>query len=302
MNDVLQPISELAKSNSPTFKNNTIVLEEKDNQIVFFPANSAKPEVAKKILCPSDIQEIPPFRKPSTSNPPVPKPRTLSNADNSVISYDESPRSSKNSNSPHSAAMRTIPFGKPMQIDPPSQQEPLMKHHSPKLANVSTRFKTAELSIEDFKTIAVLGRGHFGKVLLSEHRNTNKVYAIKALKKSDIYARDEVDSLMCEKRILEICTRAGHPFLVHLYACFQTRQHVCFVMEYACGGDLMMHIHADVFTEPRTIFYAGCVVLGLQFLHENKIVYRDLKLDNLLLDKVGFIKVSLDIFFVKIGS
>lgn len=50
--------------------------------------------------------------------------------------------------------------------------------------------------------------------------------------------------------------------------------HVCFVMEYAAGGDLMMHIHADVFTEPRAVFYAACVVLGLQYLHENKIIYR----------------------------
>jgi serine/threonine protein kinase len=45
-------------------------------------------------------------------------------------------------------------------------------------------------------------------------------------------------------------------------------------MEYACGGDLMMHIHNDVFTEPRTVFYAGCVVLGLQYLHEHNVVYR----------------------------
>ena len=52
------------------------------------------------------------------------------------------------------------------------------------------------------------------------------------------------------------------------------QSHVCFVMEYAAGGDLMMHIHADVFTEPRTVFYTGCVVLGLQYLHENKIIYR----------------------------
>jgi len=45
-------------------------------------------------------------------------------------------------------------------------------------------------------------------------------------------------------------------------------------MEYACGGDLMMHIHSDVFSEPRSVFYAGCVVLGLQYLHDHNVVYR----------------------------
>uniref|UniRef100_A0A8C6UNU0 protein kinase C n=1 Tax=Neogobius melanostomus TaxID=47308 RepID=A0A8C6UNU0_9GOBI len=153
-------------------------------------------------------------------------------------------------------------------------------------------------SLQDFKCVAVLGRGHFGKVLLSEYKATGEMFAIKALKKGDIVARDEVDSLMCEKRIFETVNSVRHPFLVNLFACFQTAEHVCFVMEYAAGGDLMMHIHADVFSEPRAVFYAACVVLGLQFLHDHKIVYRTLlsltylKLDNLLLDTEGYVKIA----------
>uniref|UniRef100_A0A671K7A0 protein kinase C n=1 Tax=Sinocyclocheilus anshuiensis TaxID=1608454 RepID=A0A671K7A0_9TELE len=149
-----------------------------------------------------------------------------------------------------------------------------------------------QFSLTDFKCVAVLGRGHFGKVLLTEYKTTGEMFAIKALKKGDIVARDEVDSLMCEKRIFETVNSVRHPFLVNLFACFQTKEHVCFVMEYAAGGDLMMHIHADVFSELRAVFYAACVVLGLQFLHDHKIVYRDLKLDNLLLDTEGYVKIA----------
>uniref|UniRef100_A0A7N8Y6P4 protein kinase C n=1 Tax=Mastacembelus armatus TaxID=205130 RepID=A0A7N8Y6P4_9TELE len=157
---------------------------------------------------------------------------------------------------------------------------------------LSCRPSSGPLSLQDFKLLAVLGRGHFGKVLLSEYKRTGSLYAIKALKKGDIVARDEVESLMCEKRIFETVNGSHHPFLVNLFACFQTPEHVCFVMEYTAGGDLMMHIHADVFSEPRAVFYSACVVLGLQFLHDHKIVYRDLKLDNLLLDTDGFLKIA----------
>uniref|UniRef100_UPI00398F53D0 serine/threonine-protein kinase N2 n=1 Tax=Pristiophorus japonicus TaxID=55135 RepID=UPI00398F53D0 len=150
----------------------------------------------------------------------------------------------------------------------------------------------SSLTLHDFKFIAVLGRGHFGKVLLSEYKKSGQLFAIKALKKGDIVVRDEVDSLMCEKRIFETVNTSNHPFLVNLFACFQTLEHVCFVMEYTAGGDLMMHIHADVFSETRAVFYSACVVLGLQFLHDNKIVYRDLKLDNLLLDTQGYVKIA----------
>jgi protein kinase N len=148
------------------------------------------------------------------------------------------------------------------------------------------------MSMDSFRLLSVLGRGHFGKVILAQYRNTGEYFAIKALKKGDIIARDEVESLLSEKRIFEVANTMRHPFLVNLFACFQTEAHVCFVMEYAAGGDLMMHIHADVFTEPRAVFYAACVVLGLQYLHESKIIYRDLKLDNLLLDTEGYVKIA----------
>ncbi|NXA19875.1 PKN2 kinase, partial [Ibidorhyncha struthersii] len=149
------------------------------------------------------------------------------------------------------------------------------------------------VQLEDFHCIAMLGRGHFGKVvLLAQYKATGKLYAIKALKKKDIIRRDEIDSLNCEKRIFEVVNSSDHPFLVNMFACFQTPHHACFVMEYTPGGDLMMRIHEDVFPEHVAQFYTACVVLGLQFLHEKKIVYRDLKLDNLLLDAEGFVKIA----------
>uniref|UniRef100_A0A7N6B9V3 Protein kinase N3 n=1 Tax=Anabas testudineus TaxID=64144 RepID=A0A7N6B9V3_ANATE len=108
----------------------------------------------------------------------------------------------------------------------------------------------------------------------------------------DIVSRDEVDSLMSEKRIFEMINASRHPFLVNLHGCFQTSDHVCFVMEYLPGGDLMIHIHNNAFTEAQTRFYSACVLLGLEFLHLNKIIYRDLKLDNLLMDADGFVKIT----------
>ncbi|NXP03044.1 PKN2 kinase, partial [Thinocorus orbignyianus] len=158
--------------------------------------------------------------------------------------------------------------------------------------NSSSKPRKKTVQLEDFHCIAMLGRGHFGKVLLAQYKATGKLYAIKALKKKDIIRRDEIDSLHCEKRIFEVVNSSDHPFLVNMFACFQTPHHACFVMEYTPGGDLMMRIHEDVFSEHTARFYTACVVLGLQFLHEKKIVYRDLKLDNLLLDAEGFVKIA----------
>ncbi|OCT65392.1 serine/threonine-protein kinase N2 [Xenopus laevis] len=159
-------------------------------------------------------------------------------------------------------------------------------------AELTKVHRRTTLQVEDFTFISVLGRGHFGKVLLAQFKETGKVFAIKALKKRDIVSRDELESLQCEKRIFEAVNSSRHPFLVNLFGCFQTQGHACFVMEYMSGGDLMMHIHSNVFSEPTARFYSACVVLGLQFLHEKKIIYRDLKLDNLLMDSSGFVKIA----------
>lgn len=78
------------------------------------------------------------------------------------------------------------------------------------------------MTLENFRLLSVLGRGHFGKVILSQYRNTGEYFAIKALKKGDIIARDEVESLLSEKRIFEVANTTRHPFLVNLFACFQT--------------------------------------------------------------------------------
>ncbi|KAG8178722.1 hypothetical protein JTE90_023268 [Oedothorax gibbosus] len=187
--------------------------------------------------------------------------------------------------------LRHSPTPEPLvEMPEEEQQTHLITRLPPQL--LETESVKVGLSLENFQFISLLGRGHFGKVILSKFKNTDEYFAIKALKKGDIIARDEIESLMAERRIFKIANSIRHPFLVNLFACFQTQTHVCFVMEYACGGDLMMHIHTDIFPEPRAVFYASCVVLGLQYLHENKIIYRDLKLDNLLLDSEGYVKIA----------
>lgn len=78
------------------------------------------------------------------------------------------------------------------------------------------------MGLDQFRLISVLGRGHFGKVILGQYKTTGEYFAIKALKKGDIIVRDEVESLLAEKRIFEVANSVRHPFLVNLFACFQT--------------------------------------------------------------------------------
>ncbi|XP_063295367.1 serine/threonine-protein kinase N2-like [Pelobates fuscus] len=141
----------------------------------------------------------------------------------------------------------------------------------------------ARLSIQDFDCLCVLGRGAFGKV----GYGVNSTFNIKGVK---INAR-----LICEKEILQTVSEVQHPFLVNMLASFQTQGHFCFLMEYAAGGDLMTSIrnkNFQPFSTTRAVFYAACCVLGLDFLHQNDIVHRDLKLENIVIDIDGFAKIT----------
>lgn len=152
---------------------------------------------------------------------------------------------------------------------------------------------TSALFLNAFKFVSVLGRGQYGKVFLGQFKPTEKYYAIKTIKKEQLLSDQATNIVETEKKILEIINKSKHPFLVQLFASFQTSQHVFFVIEYASGGDLITSILKEKFySKKRTCFYAACIVLGLEFLHENNILYRDLKLDNLLLDSSGYIKLA----------
>ena len=136
-----------------------------------------------------------------------------------------------------------------------------------------------------FDILKMLGKGYFGRVYLVEKKDTKDLYALKVISKLDIIKRDFIQHLKDEKSIME---SIKHPFVLSLDYAFASPSYVFFAMKFMQGGELYHHLRKKVrFSEADARFYACQVLLGLEYLHSQKILYRDMKPENILLDSTG---------------
>ncbi|XP_041447440.1 serine/threonine-protein kinase N-like [Xenopus laevis] len=156
----------------------------------------------------------------------------------------------------------------------------------------------ANVTEADFRFGPLLGKGGFAKVYLAKFERTDQVVAVKTFKKRNIFG--DLDCLIPERNILRLAKQAHQPFVMNIVASFQTQSHACLAMDLAAAGDLKKQLKKRRFDEPAVVFYSACIVSGLQFLHDNNIIHRDLKLENILMDESGYVKIA-DFSFSKQG-
>jgi len=152
---------------------------------------------------------------------------------------------------------------------------------------------------EDFDTIKLISNGAYGSVYLMRHKESRQIFAMKKLLKSHIVLRNQVEQVFAERDIL---TFSDNPFVVSFYCSFETKKHVCMVMEYVEGGDcamLLKNVGGPLPMDLARVYFAE-TVLALEYLHSYGIVHRDLKPDNLLITCMGHIKLT-DFGLSKIG-
>lgn len=152
------------------------------------------------------------------------------------------------------------------------------------------RLRRTRLALEDFVTVKVIGKGAFGEVRLVQKKDTGKIYAMKTLLKSEMYKKDQLAHVKAERDVL---ADANSPWVVSLYYSFQDPVYLYLIMEFLPGGDLMtMLIKWQIFTEDVTRFYIAECVLAIEAIHKLGFIHRDIKPDNILIDRRGHIKLS----------
>ena len=155
----------------------------------------------------------------------------------------------------------------------------------------SSELVTVKLSYQDFEPLKLLGTGSFGKVLLVKYTSNNNLYAMKVLNKSQIKLKKQEENTKNER---DLMVKLNNPFILSIKFAFQDESKLYIVSEFLQGGDLFYHLHHSTInlTEEVTKFYIIELILGLEFLHQNNVIFRDLKPENILLDSEGHIRIS----------
>ena len=152
------------------------------------------------------------------------------------------------------------------------------------------RLKRAKMHKDMFNTVKPLGIGAFGVVSLVRKVDTNKLYAMKTLRKADVLRRNQVAHVKAERDIL---AEADNEWVVKLFFSFQDIENLYFVMEYIPGGDMMsLLIKLGTFPEHLTLFYIAELVCAIESVHRMGFIHRDIKPDNILIGADGHIKLT----------
>ncbi|KAI7749373.1 hypothetical protein M8C21_000723 [Ambrosia artemisiifolia] len=152
------------------------------------------------------------------------------------------------------------------------------------------RLKRNKICVDDFELLTIIGRGAFGEVRLCREKKSGNIYAMKKLKKSEMLVRGQVEHVRAERNLLaEVASHC----IVKLYYSFQDTEYLYLIMEYLPGGDMMtLLMRFDTLKEDVAKFYIAQSVLAIESIHKHNYIHRDIKPDNLLLDKNGHMKLS----------
>ncbi|KAJ7969211.1 Non-specific serine/threonine protein kinase [Quillaja saponaria] len=152
------------------------------------------------------------------------------------------------------------------------------------------RLQRHKMGVDDFELLTIIGRGAFGEVRLCREKATGYVYAMKKLKKSEMLRRGQVEHVKAERNLL---AEVDSAYIVKLHCSFQDDEFLYLIMEYLPGGDVMtLLMRKDTLTEDEARFYVGESVLAIESIHKHNYIHRDIKPDNLLLDRNGHLKLS----------
>ena len=152
-------------------------------------------------------------------------------------------------------------------------------------------FSGPPMTMDMFDIIAVIGRGFYGKVMLCRCKETDELVAVKTIHKNRLVEYNRICTVISERNVL---AKIHHPFIVSLKFAFQTSSKFYLGLEYAAGGELLRHYRGgkNGMSLEDIVFYTSEVCLALDYLHQNGVIYRDLKPENLLLNGDGHVLLA----------